>query len=362
MGTIFFSYSRVDSQFVLKLAKDLRDTGVNVWLDQLDIAAGSHWDSSIEKALHSSKTLLIILSATSVASENVMDEVSYALEEGKKVIPILLSNCETPFRLRRLQRIDFTGDYQSGFDHLLEAINVKETNRAEKINTISETIHKANSPKTEATATLPAKPNGKSKMGILITIGVIILAFAAWGISKMGGKKNEDESKELNASTSKPDQTPDSAYIIDKTNYYFIENRFKGYLMATTDSSLEDGADIVTIKRAEGENDNMKFELSGLDPYMLIVKHSGKCVTVYDGNFLGQSIIPNNVTSAHEFRFVKFKEGYFQIEDRVQVGNVLGLDRASEDSEFGQKVISMKNDSSLHTQWKLIPSGDKLEN
>jgi len=358
MGTIFFSYSRVDSQFVLKLAKDLRDAEVNVWLDQLDIAAGSHWDSSIEKALHSSKTLLIILSATSVASENVMDEVSYALEEGKTVIPILLSNCDTPFRLRRLQRIDFTGDYQRGFDHLLEAINVKEKDRAKNIDTISATFKKVDPPKP---APVSQQNKSGSKKGILITAGVIVFAFAILGISKMGGKKNKDESQELNASA-KPDQTPDNAYIIDKTNYYFIENRFKGYSMATTDSSLEDGADIVTIKRAEGENDNMKFELSGLDPYMLIVKHSGKCVTVYDGNFLGQSIIPDNVTSAHEFRFVKFKEGYFQIEDRVQVGNVLGLDRASEDSEFGQKVISMKNDSSLHTQWKLIPSGDKVEN
>ena len=31
----FFSYSRDDSEFVLKLAKDLRAASVNVWLDQL---------------------------------------------------------------------------------------------------------------------------------------------------------------------------------------------------------------------------------------------------------------------------------------------------------------------------------------
>ena len=39
---IFFSYSRTDSEFVLKLAKDLRKAGANIWLDQLDIKAGSH--------------------------------------------------------------------------------------------------------------------------------------------------------------------------------------------------------------------------------------------------------------------------------------------------------------------------------
>ena len=39
-GKTFFSYSRDDSEFVLKLAKDLRAAGADVWLDQLDIGAG----------------------------------------------------------------------------------------------------------------------------------------------------------------------------------------------------------------------------------------------------------------------------------------------------------------------------------
>jgi len=35
----FFSYSRADSEFVLKLATDLRNAGIDIWLDQLDIPA-----------------------------------------------------------------------------------------------------------------------------------------------------------------------------------------------------------------------------------------------------------------------------------------------------------------------------------
>jgi len=38
-----------------------------------------------------------------------MDEVSYALEKGKHVIPILIKECQIPFRLKRLQYINFTG-------------------------------------------------------------------------------------------------------------------------------------------------------------------------------------------------------------------------------------------------------------
>ncbi len=121
--TTFFSYSRTDSTFV-KLAKDLRDAGADIWLDQLDIKAGSHWDSSIENALNTSTRLLAILSPASVGSNNVMDEISYALESNKVVISVLLNLCATPFRLRRLQRIDFTGDYQSGLNQLLEVLGL----------------------------------------------------------------------------------------------------------------------------------------------------------------------------------------------------------------------------------------------
>jgi CheY-like chemotaxis protein len=35
----------------------------------------------------------------------------FALEEGKKILPIMTEECDLPFRLRRLQYIDFTTDY-----------------------------------------------------------------------------------------------------------------------------------------------------------------------------------------------------------------------------------------------------------
>ncbi len=121
--TIFFSYSRVDSDFALRLAKDLRKAGVALWMDQLDIKPGNHWDTSIENALDETSCILIILSPNSVISNNVMDEVSFALESGKKVIPVLWKECKIPFRLRRLQRIDFSISYEKGFNYLLNELN-----------------------------------------------------------------------------------------------------------------------------------------------------------------------------------------------------------------------------------------------
>ncbi|MGB5528853.1 MAG: toll/interleukin-1 receptor domain-containing protein, partial [Ignavibacteriaceae bacterium] len=135
-GKTFFSYSRDDSEFVLKLAKDLRAAGADVWLDQLDIGAGKRWDAEIETALENSQGQLVILSPSSVESNNVMDEVSYALEKGKHVIPILFKECQIPFRLKRLQYLDFTGNYETGFNQLLKSLNLGKKEETEKIKSV----------------------------------------------------------------------------------------------------------------------------------------------------------------------------------------------------------------------------------
>ena len=122
----FFSYTRKDSEFVLKLAKELRAVGANLWLDQLDILGGQHWDSTVEKALKSCKGMIAVLSPESVASDNVMDEVSYALDEGKLVVPVVIRSCDIPLRLRRVQYIDFTADYDTGFSQLLRALGIEQ--------------------------------------------------------------------------------------------------------------------------------------------------------------------------------------------------------------------------------------------
>jgi hypothetical protein len=121
----FFSYAREDSEFVLRLARELREAGANVWLDQLDIRGGSRWDDSIQAALESCRGLVAVLSPSSVASQNFRDEVSYALEEQRPVIPLLYRECAIPFRLRRLQYVNLTINYDDGFAELLRSMGLE---------------------------------------------------------------------------------------------------------------------------------------------------------------------------------------------------------------------------------------------
>jgi anti-anti-sigma factor len=119
----FVSYSRADSEFVVRLARDLRQAGVRVWLDQLDIPIGQRWDEAVERALKECTELIVVLSPAAVGSTNVMDEVSYALGDAKLVVPVLLSACDVPFRLRRVQRIDFSSqEYAIVFKRLVSTL------------------------------------------------------------------------------------------------------------------------------------------------------------------------------------------------------------------------------------------------
>jgi photosystem II stability/assembly factor-like uncharacterized protein len=127
----FVSYCRSDSEFTLRLAEDLKSAGARIWLDQLDIPPGEPWDRAVEAALFQSPVMLLILSPDSVNSDNVRDEVSFSLSKQKKVIPILYRECEVPFRLARLQHIDFRTDYTRGLKALLNALGAKNQSRGE---------------------------------------------------------------------------------------------------------------------------------------------------------------------------------------------------------------------------------------
>jgi hypothetical protein len=119
-GNIFVSYSRVDLPWVEALVKDLEAAGLKVWLDVRKLRPGTTWDSEIERALHETGALMVVLSPDSVKSRNVLDEISFALSKNRLVVPVLYRPCEVPYRLARLQHVDFTGNREAALARLLE--------------------------------------------------------------------------------------------------------------------------------------------------------------------------------------------------------------------------------------------------
>jgi hypothetical protein len=120
---IFVSYSHQNTAFAKKLFKDLEREGYDIWLDSTDIQTGARWDDEIVKGLDASQVFMILLSKTSAASQNVKDEIGYALDRNLHIIPILIEPCEVPFRLRRVQYVDFTTlRYEEGIKAVLNIL------------------------------------------------------------------------------------------------------------------------------------------------------------------------------------------------------------------------------------------------
>lgn len=122
----FISYTRSDAKFALRLAKDIKDAGINLWIDQLDIPAGNRWDTEVQNALNKADGIIVILTPEAIASNNVQDEISYAIDEGKRILPVYAAECEVPFRIRRLQHIDFINDYEEGLANLLKGLSAEK--------------------------------------------------------------------------------------------------------------------------------------------------------------------------------------------------------------------------------------------
>ena len=104
----FLSYSRGDQEFALRLAAFVRARGVSLWVDQLDIRPSEHWDRAIERAVSSCRGIVVVLSPRSVVSDNVADEISFAIDAGKSVLPVMIERCSLPLRIARMQVIDAT--------------------------------------------------------------------------------------------------------------------------------------------------------------------------------------------------------------------------------------------------------------
>jgi len=119
---LFISYSRDDTAFAKQLVEDLSDYDVKIWLDVLSIPKGANWDNEVQKGLDTSDIMLVLLSPGSVRSQNVADEWSYFIEKGKTIVPIMIAECDVPFRLSRRQRVNFLGDYRAGFEELIRSL------------------------------------------------------------------------------------------------------------------------------------------------------------------------------------------------------------------------------------------------
>ena len=124
---VMVSYSSRDRPQVLQLVQRLRAAGVAVWIDHGGIDGAQRWGEEIVNAIEACKTVLLMVSESSVQSDNIAKEVALAWESGKHFLPLYLEDAKIPksmaYQLAGIQHIRmFDGDPDGRFVSVLRSL------------------------------------------------------------------------------------------------------------------------------------------------------------------------------------------------------------------------------------------------
>lgn len=124
MTDVFVSYASEDRELAGKLSSALGAQGWSVWWDR-NIIAGQAFDHAIERELETAKSVVVLWSKHSIASEWVKSEAAVAAERGV-LVPAIIESVKPPLEFRRKQTADLTGwsgePSHSGFRALCEGV------------------------------------------------------------------------------------------------------------------------------------------------------------------------------------------------------------------------------------------------
>lgn len=127
---IFLSYRSSESAFALRLAASLKNAGVRLWMDRMDIKPGMDWVKSLQEGVNRAGAMIAILSPEYVRAEYCNNELARAVHLGHPIFPVLLhklTKAEWPIEIQRKQYIDFTvayddAAYEGALDQLLTSL------------------------------------------------------------------------------------------------------------------------------------------------------------------------------------------------------------------------------------------------
>lgn len=127
--SVFLSHTHKDKPFVRRLAGDLQQHGIYVWVDEAELLVGDSIIEKVQEAIGQVDYVAVVLSKHSIKSEWVKREVDTALHDeikGKKVkvLPLKYGDCVLPGFLNGKLYLDFTDEqfYNQNLSRLLERL------------------------------------------------------------------------------------------------------------------------------------------------------------------------------------------------------------------------------------------------
>jgi TIR domain-containing protein len=123
---VFLSHSSRDKPAVRELAQRLRADGLRVWLDEWVIRPGDMIGLKVEQGLERSRTLVLVMSASSFASEWATLERHTAMfrdptNAQRRFIPLRLDDAEIKDTLKQFAYVDWRERTHAEYAKLLES-------------------------------------------------------------------------------------------------------------------------------------------------------------------------------------------------------------------------------------------------
>lgn len=88
----FVSYSRRDQTLADALIEGLSRQGLRPWIDRRDLLASEEWVRALRRGVESSDSFLMLVSSASLASKFCVEELSWAEELGKRIVPVIIED------------------------------------------------------------------------------------------------------------------------------------------------------------------------------------------------------------------------------------------------------------------------------
>ena len=94
MSHIFISYSRKDVDFASNIVQALAERGLDTWIDWKSIPKGEYWEQEIYLGIEQADAFLFLISPDSVRSQMCNKEIVHAVENSKRILPIVIRDAD----------------------------------------------------------------------------------------------------------------------------------------------------------------------------------------------------------------------------------------------------------------------------
>ena len=102
MTEVFISYSRRDKEFIRRLHEALAAQNRDIWVDWEDIPPTADWRAEIRGGIEATNAMIFVISPDSVRSEECRVELEMALENNKRLIPVMYRMVTEPADQERM--------------------------------------------------------------------------------------------------------------------------------------------------------------------------------------------------------------------------------------------------------------------